>query len=113
MGIGKRLTRETSGQEIAEAAFILPLLFMILFAILWFARAFNIYATVNRAASEAAHAAVSRTCATCGNTAYADIKTTVVDPILLASHLDPAQGTLNLSDPFTINPASNPAEHGI
>ncbi len=66
--IGDWLGRETSGAEIAEAAVVLPLLFMLLFGIMWFARAFNIYTTINRAAREGALAAAAHNCATCGNT---------------------------------------------
>ena len=62
-----RLLRDASGAEIAEAAVVLPLLFMLLFGIMWFARAFNIYTTVNRAARQGALAAAANNCATCGN----------------------------------------------
>src|ERR1700686_1962161 len=88
------LARETSGAEIAEAAVVLPLLFMLLFGIMWFGRAFNIYATINHAAREAALAAAAPNCATCGNTfttTAGPLQTNVVNPILSAAHLDPAQ----------------------
>ena len=62
-----RLLHDASGAEIAEAAVILPLLFMLLFGIMWFARAFNIYTTVNRAARQGALAEAANNCATCGN----------------------------------------------
>jgi TadE-like protein len=89
----RRLAGETSGAEIAEAAVVLPLLFMLLFGIMWFARAFNIYTTVNRAAREGALAAAANNCATCGNVPLtgATIQTNIVNPILTAAHLDPAQ----------------------
>jgi hypothetical protein len=51
--------------EIAEAALVLPIAFMILLAIYWFGRAFNTYATINHAAREGARVAVTQTCATC------------------------------------------------
>lgn len=101
--------RETHGQEIAEAAFVLPLLFLLVFAILWFARAYSIYTTLTQAANAAAIAGAQSTCATCGNTAQ-DVKTNVVFPILDAAHLDRSQLTtcniqtnvpLNLSNPVT------------
>ena len=68
---------------------VLPLLFMLLFGIMWFARAFNIYTTINRAAREGALAAAANNCATCGNTRQtaANIQTNVVNPILTAAHL--------------------------
>ncbi|MGA8313148.1 MAG: TadE family protein, partial [Terriglobales bacterium] len=62
------LLKGTSGAEIAEAAVILPVLFMLLLGIMWFGRAFNISATVNHAAREGALAAAARNCASCGNT---------------------------------------------
>jgi hypothetical protein len=88
-----RLGRETSGAEIAEAAVVLPLLFMLLFGIMWFARAFNIYTTINRAARQGALAAAAYNCATCGNArqSQANIRNNVVNPILTAAHLDPGQ----------------------
>ena len=62
-----RLLHDAAGAEIAEAAVVLPLLFMLLFGIMWFARAFNIYTTVNRAARLGALAESANSCATCGN----------------------------------------------
>src|SRR5215475_744645 len=56
-----------SGQEILEAALVLPLLFLILLGIFWFGRAFNISSTLHRAAREAIKTASQDTCATCGN----------------------------------------------
>ena len=120
MGIWKRLGRETSGAEIAEAAFVLPVVFLILLGIMWFGRAFHIYSTVNRAAREAAEAAAAPSCATCGN-AFPDaasIQNNVVNPILSAAHLDPAQvpdfnlQTLDLQHNTPLNPAI-PGEPGV
>jgi hypothetical protein len=93
------LPRETAGAEIAEAAVVLPLLFLLLFAIIWFARAFNIYSTVTTAAREGARFAAHPTCATCAapggggwgatnlpdNGAVAD----AVKIVLYNSHIDP------------------------
>jgi hypothetical protein len=61
----KELVHETDGVEIVEAAFVLPIVFMFLFGIIWFALAFNLYSTVNVAAREGARAAARATCATC------------------------------------------------
>jgi Flp pilus assembly protein TadG len=88
----RRLATETSGQEVAEAALVLPIAFLILLGIFWFGRAYNIYATVTHAAAEGARVAATSTCATCGNTYPSD--TTVVNAIsaiLQASRLDPNQ----------------------
>jgi hypothetical protein len=61
----RRLATETSGQEIAEAAVVLPIAFLILLGIFWFGRAYNVYATVTHAAAEGARVAAESTCATC------------------------------------------------
>jgi len=61
----RRLTLGTAGSEIAEAAVVLPLLFMVLIGIFWFGQAFRLYGTVTRAAQEGARAAVAPACTTC------------------------------------------------
>ena len=103
----RKLLQEASGAEIAEAAVILPLLFMLLFGIMWFARAFNIYATVNRAARAGALAAARPTSATFGN-AFPDqaYVNNVVNPILTAAHLDPSQATVTLMADVPLYPGS-------
>lgn len=58
---------ESRGAEIAEAAIVLPLVFMLLLGIYWFGRAYNIYATITHAAREGARAATAQSCANCGN----------------------------------------------
>src|SRR5437763_14435065 len=65
-GLGS-LVQQDSGQEILEAAIVLPILFLIFLAIFWFGRAFNISSTLDRAAREGVKAASLRTCATCLN----------------------------------------------
>ena len=60
-----RLNR-TDGSEVAEAALVLPLLFMFLLGIVWFGRAFNIYSTITQAAQQGAVTAARPYCATCG-----------------------------------------------
>lgn len=104
----KRLFKETAGQEIAEAAVVLPVLFLIVFGILWFARAFSIYSTLNRAASAAAVAGASSTCATCSNLPMTPgaVQTNIVNPILVAAHLDPAQVTFSISQNSNLNGTS-------
>ena len=112
---GSRLLRDASGAEIAEAAVVLPLLFMMLFGIMWFARAFNIYTTVNRAARQGALAEAANNCATCGNVSRTsnDIRDNVVYPILIASHLDPGQvQNFNVQRDVILNPGSPIIEHG-
>lgn len=86
------LLRDATASEIAEAALVLPLAFMLLLGIYWFGRAFNIYATINHAAREGARAAVAQTCSTCGNVApLAGTVATVVTQAMQASNVDPDQ----------------------
>lgn len=83
---------DATASEIAEAALVLPLAFMMLLGIYWFGRAFNIYATINHAAREGARAAVAQTCATCTNQAPTTAQVaTVVEQALKASSVDPGQ----------------------
>jgi Flp pilus assembly protein TadG len=60
--------RSDHGAEIAEAAVVLPLVFMFLLGIVWFGRAFNIYSTIQQAAQQGALAAARPTCASCPTT---------------------------------------------
>ncbi len=86
-----RILRDTKGTEIAEAALVLPVLFTILLGVFFFGRAYNIYGTITQAAMQGARAAVAPACATCppGGALTADqIATTIVAPVLEASHLD-------------------------
>jgi Flp pilus assembly protein TadG len=90
-----RLARETRGQEIAEAALVLPILFMLMLGIFWFGQAFSIYGTITHAAREGARAAVAPLCATCGSPldppAVAQNAVNALQNALLAAKLDPAQ----------------------
>lgn len=114
MGRFKQIISESTGAEIAEAAFVLPLVIMLLLGIVWFGRAFNVYATVNRAAREGAQAAAANDCATCTpitrDAAY--IQTNVVGPILMASHIDPGQVQNFTLQQVILNPGSTPEELG-
>ncbi len=79
--------RDDSGAEIAEAAFVLPLVFILIFGIMWFGRAFNIYTTLNRAAQETAAAAAVSDCATCAANPVNPLD--VASSVLRAAHIDP------------------------
>jgi len=89
----------TDGAEIAEAALVLPLVFMLLLGIVWFGRAFNIYSTITQAAQQGAITAARPACATCtqanpwGSTNFPDNATVqgAVEAVLKSSNLDPAQ----------------------
>ena len=64
----RRLAGESRGAEIAEAAAVLPVMFMIIIGIFWFGQAFSIYGTITRAAQDGARAAVAPLCTTCSGT---------------------------------------------
>lgn len=87
-----RIAAETRGSQIAEAALVLPIVFMLLFGIIWFGRAYNIYTTITYAAREGAQVAAQPSCATCGNTNNnAAAVAARVKEVLGASHIDPGQ----------------------
>ena len=90
-----------------EFAFVVTMLMTLLLGIVTFARAYNIYQSITRAAREAARMAVLPDCATCGNN-YIDPSTGVteansaifagaVSPALQAANLNPA-AVLNYSE---------------
>jgi hypothetical protein len=86
-----RLAR-TDGAEIAEAALVLPLVFMLLLGIIWFGRAFNIYSTITQAAQQGAIFTARETCVTCGNDPPTDKEVyDHVVAVLQSSNLDPKQ----------------------
>ena len=88
----KKLATGTAGSEIAEAALVIPIFFLVLLGIYWFGRAFNTYATINHAAREGALAATMLTCASCGNTPTAPATVAnAVTAALQAAKLDPNQ----------------------
>lgn len=93
----RKIATATTGSEIAEAALVLPILFMLLLGIYLFGRAFNVYATINHAAREGARLGTASTCATCSATPNqppsADSIAAQVALALQASHLDPSQVT--------------------
>jgi hypothetical protein len=84
----------TRGSEVAEAALVLPLMFMILLGIFWFGQAFRIYGTLTHAAREGARASVAPACSTCAAldaTQSAQNAYNAVQNALLAAKLDPGQ----------------------
>lgn len=86
------------GAEIAEAALVLPLVFMLLLGIVWFGRAYNIYSTIQQAAQQGAITAARDSCSTCGNNASGAV-TTVITAVMQASNLDPNQIKLSPNPP--------------
>jgi hypothetical protein len=109
-GIGSFLSSSTASQ-VAEAALVLPLAFMMLLGIYWFGRAFNIYATINHAAQEGVRAGVAQTCATCGNQPLsAAAGAAIITQAMQASSVDPSQIRLwgTTTPPFCLNPLGSP-----
>jgi Flp pilus assembly protein TadG len=82
--------RNADGAEIAEAAVVMPLVFLLLLGIIWFGRAFNIYSTITQAAQQGAITAARASCATCGNSFTTSVDNTVT-AVIQASNLDPNQ----------------------
>src|SRR5271170_4559612 len=88
----RKIVTGTTASEIAEAALVLPIFFLVLLGIYWFGRAFNTYATINHAAREGALVATMSNCASCGNTAtVAATVATAVTAALQAAGLNPNQ----------------------
>jgi len=99
----------TNGAEIAEAALVLPLVFMLLLGIVWFGRAFNIYSTITQAAQQGAITAARPTCATCGNNTFDGLVTGAVDAVMQASSIDPTQIPVNTNPPTPVSCVNPPA----
>jgi Flp pilus assembly protein TadG len=89
----RRLAAETRGAEIAEAAAVLPLMFMMLLGIFWFGQAFSLYGAITRAAQEGARAGAAPYCATCSGNSLTQYEANAVNAVqaaLVASKLNPA-----------------------
>jgi Flp pilus assembly protein TadG len=85
----------TTGAELVEMAFVLPILLSLMLGIVWMGRAYNIYETMTRAAREGARVAAASSCATCGNTAAAvgNVENAVMNS-LSASNIDTTKVTI-------------------
>ena len=104
----KKLGQETSGAEIAEAAAVLPLMFLMLLGIFWFGQAFSIYGAITRAAQDGARAAAAPYCTTCTSTnTPATNAVNAVNASLRASKLDPAQVQAPSPTTFTACPGAS------
>jgi len=100
----RRLARDTRAAEIAEAAAVLPLMFMILIGIFWFGQAFSIYGTITRAAEDGARAgAAAAQCTTCttGNSP-AQNASAAVQAALAAAKLDSSNARYPVSPPTVL-----------
>ena len=85
--------RDSRGEEIAETAMVLPLLFVVLIAVFWFGQAFRIYTTLTQAARQGARAAVAPLCATCAAATFSSTQNaiTAVSTALKSSNLSTSQ----------------------
>ena len=109
-----RLARETRGAEIAEAAAVLPIMFMIIIGIFWFGQAFSIYGTITRAAQDGARAAVAPYCATCGTAnSPAQNAYNAIQADLQAAHLNANQivPLTNYTPPAPLDCSAGTAVH--
>ena len=106
-----RKLQSTDGAEIAEAALVLPLVFMLLLGIVWFGRAFNIYSTITQAAQQGAITAARASCATCiPSNSFPNDGTVdnAIYAVMQASSLDPAQIPANPNPPNPMSCANPP-----
>jgi Flp pilus assembly protein TadG len=103
--------RNDDGAEIAEAAVVMPLVFLLLLGIIWFGRAFNIYSTITQAAQQGAITAARASCATCGNHFATSVDNTVT-AVIQASNLDPNQIQTNTPSVLScVNPTAAATPH--
>lgn len=102
----RRLFCETRAAEIAEAAAVLPLMFMVLLGIFWFGQAFSIYGTITRAAQEGARAGAAPQCTTCSpGSSAAQNASNAVEAALAAAKLDATKARYPVPMP-TVNVCS-------
>ena len=84
----RHVAQDTSGTEIVESAFVLPLVFMFMIGIFWFGLAFFIYGTLTQGTRAGAVAAVAPVCTTCGSApSPATTAETAIYNALAAAHL--------------------------
>jgi len=96
----RRLAGETRAAEIAEAAAVLPLMFMLLLGIFWFGQAFSIYGTITRAAQDGARAGAAPQCTTCAAGSGAALNArNAVQASLAAAKLDVTKARYPVSLP--------------
>jgi Flp pilus assembly protein TadG len=130
--VSARLVRrlgEESGAELVEAAFVIPILLMLLLGIVWIGRAYNVYETITRAAREGDRYAVLPSCISCSPsnamaTTYTSAGTTstpacvggttyeftnYVSPVLASSALDPTKVLNYCQQAVVLNPTSDPS----
>src|SRR5208283_3410887 len=98
--ISRRLAAEIRGAEIAEAAAVLPVMFMVLLGIFWFGQAFSTYGTITRAAQEGARAGAAPHCTTCATGTKPSVNAyNAVEAALNAAKLDASNARYPVSPP--------------
>lgn len=106
----RHIWQDCTAAEIAEAAFVLPLMFVFLIGIFQFARVYMVYSTMQRAAQEGAYAAAGANCATCGNSPLDadDVALGFVHPVFQISHVDDAPLVFStpVTDLFSCSPGN-------
>lgn len=99
----RNLYADAGGAEIAEAAAVLPLMFLMLLGIFWFGQAFSIYGAITRAAQEGARAGSIPYCGTCSgsNSAFtaATNAANAAQAAMVASQLDPTKARYPVPPP--------------
>jgi Flp pilus assembly protein TadG len=95
----RRTLGETQGSEIAEAALVMPIMFMMILGVFWFGQAFRIYGTITHAAREGARAAVAPACTTCPVQKPPQNAWSAIQDALTAAKLDPNRLPANPSTP--------------
>jgi hypothetical protein len=106
----RRLAFETSASEIAEAAAVLPLMFMVILGVFWFGQAFSMYGAITRAAQEGARAGAAPYCSTCTpptGTRTSLTAANAVQAAMIASKLDPTKAKWPTPQP-ALNLCINP-----
>ena len=110
----KRLAEE-KGAELVEAAFVIPMLLMLLIGMVWIAQAYNVYQTMTRATREGARFAVVPSCASCGNAFPTETEVrTVIDAALSVASLKPdLVSNFSMQRNVVLNPTTIPQETGV
>ena len=106
--------------EIAEAAVILPALFMLLLSIYWFGRAYTVYGAINQAARAGAQTAAVPACANCNagctwqssSLPCDSVVVQAVNNAMLAANLNPEQAIPSTPNP-TPEPCPNVVPEGV
>ncbi len=111
----RRRLAEEKGAELVEAAFVIPMLLMLLIGMIWIAQAYNVYQTMTRATREGARFAVAPTCATCGNTFPTQTEVrAVIDAALSVASLKPSLvANFTMQRNVVLNPTATPLETGV